>query len=244
MLNDNEARRILTAFTRYGIDVPAPVAEALADATALREAAETTLAAITAETPPTVAGATAATVGKVIDAHLAYGTREARAEVARAILAEADRRHHDTAQRLTSTAMSALAAPFDLLGAEFVEHLAALDGDARPIPRTGDQADHYASLIQAAAALRELAELRDALARESRAPLAHPGVEKVTRCHVVPDIDTAQRIVRMLEGPAWEAPAIAERLALPGVTIAWHVPDEQLRFDNLPATAGTTVPVG
>ena len=245
MLTINEITRTLSALNRHGVEVPKPISTALDDARDLQDAAAAALAAINAETMPDLSTATAATVDRIIDAYVAAGTRDTRAAVARELVAEGERRWLDAGQRLTSTAMVGLAPAFDRLGLEFVGHLEVLDGDARPIPRTGALADAYAATVEIAAELRELAALRDALARESLAPLAHPGVERVTRCHVVPDIGTAQRVVLMLGAAGtWEAPAIAERLSLPGLFLAWHTPDEQLKFDNLPAVAGTVTAVG
>lgn len=243
-LNQNELRTLVAALDGYGVEVPKDVAAELAAATALRETAEAALAAIRAEIGPDLSAVAAATAGEFIDARVAATTRDTREAAAHDLIAEGTRRWTDTGQRLASVAMPGLAPAFDALAEKFTALLDDLDGNVGPAPRVGAAAEAFAEIGTVATALAGLAAIRDNLSRDNRAPLAHPGVERVTRLHDVPDITTAQRLVRMIEGGAWGQAAIAERIALPGVTLAWHVPSEQLRFDDLPVEAGTPTAVG
>jgi hypothetical protein len=206
-MQEQDQHRLSDACDNFGV----PIAKAITDANALRDAAQELLAATRAETAPDPDSLTAKNLRELHAAMVAWPSHVDRVAAAERLTAVAASKLAAAWAASVPALLTAFRRPFDNTAAR------VLAGDGSAVPE-----------------LQQLDAVRDTLANTNRARCRSEVLERVTRVLVVPSYDVALNKVRMrTEGIERLTVAWCRHAADLGCQIKWQTPVEQEAADRM-----------
>jgi hypothetical protein len=234
MITNFSAITIREACAQFSIPVPKPVMAA----EELHAAAVDLLTGIRAETVPDIETVTLKNMAEVHAQMVARTTWQTRERAALEIEGSTEGKRMYAWHQVAAEMCEAFRVPFDKAAGVFGTALKQLDGntDAETAIGAGLHEQHRA-LTTAAADLKTLTAVRDALATSLPVDAGHQMLDKLGRIAHIPDMDTITRRIPIRSGghPEHSLGWFVMLQEIPGVVIQWHTPSEQQTFRTIPA---------